>query len=63
MTTQLPENLPDGIEVPFAPDSATGTFPVNIPIAASKGDRFKPQIRNVDGLDDMDITHMSMGPS
>jgi len=55
--------LPDAIEIPFGTDSATGTFPINIPLVSNEGDIIKPQIRNIDGLDNMTITHLSAGPA
>ena len=54
--------LPDGIEIPFATDSASGTFPANIPITAEIGDKFKPQVENRDGEDDITFTDLSIGP-
>lgn len=53
--------LTDVVIVPFATDSATGTFPLHIPLACVTGDKIKPQVRNIDGEDDITITHFSAG--
>lgn len=55
-------DLDDVVRVPFATDSATGTFPLHIPLSAAKGDIIKPQVRNIDGVDNITITHFSGGP-
>ena len=55
--------LSDGLEFPFSTDSSSGTFPVNVAITAVKGDKFKPQVKNNDGEDDITFTDLSMGPA
>ena len=55
--------LPDAVDVPFATDSATGTFPLNIPLSCVTGDKIKPQVRNIDGTDNITIIHLSAGPA
>ena len=49
----------EGIEIPFATDSASGTFPIQIPVTAVTGDSFRFQVRNIDGTDDIDFTDLS----
>jgi len=55
--------LSDNVMIPFATDSATGTFPINIPLSAVTGDIIKLQVRNIDGQDDITLTHLSAGPA
>ena len=55
--------LPDAVIVPFSTNSAAGSFAINVPITAIKGDQFKSQFRNIDGEDNMTITNLSMGPT
>jgi len=55
--------MSDGVIIPFATDSATGTFPLSIPLVCDTGDKIKPQVRNIDGNDNITITHFSAGPA
>jgi len=52
--------LPDAFVIQIATDSATGTFPFNSPITAVKGDRFRMQVRNIDGEDDITTVGISL---